>query len=287
MKVITSVSGMQRLALRLLQQQRRRVVVPTMGGLHEGHLALVRRAQQLAGKKGVVIVSIFVNPIQFNVTNDFRHYPRTLQDDLKKLRRAGVTIAFCPGEKEMYPAAAQTAVETGELSKYLCGAARPGHFRGVATVVAKLFHILQPEIALFGEKDFQQLAVIRQMVADLNFPIKIVGHPTVREPGGLAMSSRNRRLSPAGRVRARCLSEALRECRRLARSGVRETASLKKKARHLIGRNGRVDYIEVVDEKNLHPVKRLEGRCRMALAVFVEGVRLIDNCPLASPLNLC
>ncbi len=171
-------------------------------------------------------------------------------------------------------------VEVGKLARHLCGASRPGHFRGVATVVSKLFHIVQPDSALFGEKDFQQLTIIRRMVEDLNLPIQVIGHPTVREADGLAMSSRNARLSTEGRKKAGCLHEALQQAKKWVRQGTRDVAFLKHTARKIIGKFGRVDYIEIVDEKTLQPVRRVRGHCRMALSIVIDGVRLIDNAPL-------
>ena len=277
MKVIRGVAAMQLLSRQLRRNQWKIAFVPTMGALHEGHMALVQRAKKLVGHHGKIVVSLFVNPTQFNSRSDFQHYPKTLTADLKKLKGCHVDFAFIPTTAAMYPKGAETTMEVGSLAQHLCGKSRPGHFRGVATVVTKLFHIVQPDIAIFGEKDFQQLAIIRQMVQNLNFPIKIIGHPTVRESDGLAMSSRNSRLSAAGRVKARCLFQALREAQRLVKSGVRETISLKRRAQQIIGGNGKIDYIEIVDEQTLQPVKKITGRCRMALAVWIDGVRLIDS----------
>lgn len=281
MKVIRSVAAMQRVSHQLRRNGWKLIFVPTMGALHEGHITLVQRAKKWAGRHGKVVVSLFVNPTQFNSRSDFQHYPKTLTADLKKLKKGHVDLVFIPTATAMYPTGAEATIEVGKLAQHLCGKSRPGHFRGVATVVAKLFHIVQPDLALFGEKDFQQLAIIRKIVEDLNFPIQIIGHPTVRESDGLAMSSRNLRLSATGRVKARCLSQALREAQRLVKSGIRESAQLKRRVRQVIGKNGRVDYIEVVDEHTLQPIKKVTGRCRMALAIWIDGVRLIDNCVLS------
>ena len=250
--------------------------VPTMGYFHEGHLALMRRARELADK---VVVSIFVNPIQFGPKEDFAAYPRDLERDAKLAEEVGVDLLFVPEAEEMYPSGYQTFVEVTELSKPLCGAKRPGHFRGVATVVLKLFNIVRPQLAVFGLKDYQQYLVIRQMVKDLNLDVEIVGHPIVREEDGLAMSSRNTYLSPEERKSATCLYQALVLAERRVREGEREAQRLKDElSRFILSHpHTRIDYIEFCDPETLAPVERLEGETLLALAVFVGRARLIDN----------
>ena len=252
-----------------------------MGALHQGHLALIKHGHQLcSGTPHALIVSIFVNPTQFNSPKDFKFYPRTLPKDLSLLRHCKVDYVFTPSAAMMYPEGAETCVEPGALAQYLCGATRPGHFRGVITIVAKLFHIVQPDFAIFGEKDFQQLAIIRQMAKDLNFPVQIIGHPTVRESDGLAMSSRNARLSPEGRRRALAVVQGLREAKRLTSSGVRNVTRLKKAVRHILQEKGKIDYLELVDVQTLRPVKTIKQKTLLAIAIFIDEVRLIDNCLL-------
>lgn len=250
--------------------------VPTMGYFHEGHLALMRRAKELADK---VVVSIFVNPIQFGPQEDFAAYPRDLERDARLAEKTGVDILFVPEAREMYPAHYQTFVEVTELSKPLCGAKRPGHFRGVATVVLKLLHIVHPHLAVFGLKDYQQYLVIRQMVKDLNLDVEIVGHPIVREKDGLAMSSRNTYLSPAERKSATCLYRALCLAEEKIKKGLREVNVLKDElARFILSHPyTKIDYIEFCDPETLAPVEKIKGRTLLALAVFVGRARLIDN----------
>lgn len=251
-------------------------LVPTMGYLHEGHLALIRRART---ENELVVVSIFVNPTQFGPAEDFSRYPRDLPRDLALCREAGVDLVFAPEPPAMYPEGFQTYVEVVELAQGLCGASRPGHFRGVATVVAKLFHLIQPDRAYFGEKDAQQLRVIRRMVRDLNMPVEIVSVPTVREPDGLAMSSRNVYLSAEERRAATVLSRALYLARDLVAAGERDAAVIGRRMRDLLDAEplARVDYLAVVDDESLAPVLRIERPTLVALAVFFGRTRLIDN----------
>ncbi len=250
--------------------------VPTMGYLHAGHLALIWRAR---AENGFVVVSIFVNPTQFGPAEDFDRYPRDLERDLDLCRTAGVDLVFAPEVPEMYPPGYQTYVEVEELSRGLCGASRPGHFRGVATVVAKLFNVVTPDRAYFGEKDAQQLRVIRRMVADLNFPLTIVPVPTVREPDGLAMSSRNTYLSPAERRAALVLSRALSLAAELFAQGERRAEVITDRMRELITAEplARIDYVAVVDDETLTPVEKIDRPVLVALAVFIGQTRLIDN----------
>lgn len=256
--------------------------VPTMGALHAGHGRLIEQARR---ECGVVVVSIFVNPIQFNQQEDFARYPRTLEADVEFCRRLGVDLVFAPSEAEMYPGPLRTFVDVERLTDHLCGAYRPGHFRGVATVVMKLFMIVQPDRAYFGEKDAQQLAVIRRMVADLNIPIEIVEVPTVRELDGLALSSRNSRLDARQRQAATVLFRGLEAARRAAESGLRDVAAVKRVAEAVFAEEPevRIEYLEIVDSEEMQPVASIGGPVRIAVAAWVGGTRLIDNLLIASP----
>ena len=251
-------------------------LVPTMGALHDGHGALMRRARE---ETAYVVATIFVNPTQFDRSDDFQKYPRNIEADLAFCERLGVDAVFAPDAKEMYPGEIVTSVEVTGISSRLEGEFRPGHFRGVATVVAKLFHIVLADRAYFGEKDAQQLAVIQKMAADLDYPVTIVPVATVREPDGLAMSSRNRLLTPEERRLAPVLYQALCEAQRLVRSGSRSTAEIRRKALDRMSRNPvfRIEYLEVVDPATFQPVDMLSGDVRIAAAVWLGGVRLIDN----------
>jgi pantoate--beta-alanine ligase len=274
---ITRSIAETRAALRELRAQGRSVgLVPTMGALHEGHLSLVRTARAACD---AVAVSIFVNPTQFGPNEDFTKYPRTFEADIASLEREGVDLVFAPTAEEMYPASATTFVEVAGVSGRLDGASRPGHFRGVATVVAKLFHIIEPDKAFFGQKDAAQVAVLRKMVRDLNFPLQLVVCPIVREPDGLAMSSRNRYLSPEERKQAMVLSRALREVERLIGSGVTEAHALISAAEALLAQEPevRVDYCKVVDPDTLEDVADIKNGALVAVAAFVGTTRLIDN----------
>ncbi len=257
----------------------RRVIVPTMGALHPGHLALLRVAREQAGPGGEVVVSSFVNPLQFEPGSDFDRYPRLEKADEELCRGVGVDVLFRPLVDEMY--FTDRSMEVGEtsLSRGLCGQSRPGHFRGVCTVVAKLFNLLKPHVAVFGEKDFQQLAIIRRMVRDLNFDIEIVGVPTARESDGLALSSRNQYLSPAERKEAPVLRGALQQAAAVVQGGERSSARVIALVREMIGQAklARVDYIALVDAQNLQPLERVTAGALLALAVFFGKTRLIDN----------
>ncbi len=255
-------------------------LVPTMGALHEGHGELLRRAR---AETGFVIASIFVNPIQFNRADDFALYPRTLDADRAHGEQWGTDAIFVPSAEEMYPRPQVTLVEVAELSEGLCGAYRPGHFRGVATVVAKLFNIVQPDRAYFGEKDAQQLAVIARMVADLNFACTVVPVPTVREPDGLAMSSRNVRLSPQERAMAPAIYRSLQAvAERVAAGSAPEAARQAGLAMLAEEPQLRVEYFELVDPASLRPVEQVTGPVRAVTAVWLGNTRLIDNL-LCSP----
>jgi pantoate--beta-alanine ligase len=250
--------------------------VPTMGALHDGHRSLIRAARPHCD---IVVVSIFVNPTQFAPNEDFSRYPRTLEQDCRMLEAEGVDIVFTPTAKAMYPPGAATFVEVEGVSERLDGASRPGHFRGVATVVAKLFHIVQPDVAFFGQKDAAQVAVLRKMVRDLDFPIEIVVCPTVREPDGLAMSSRNRYLSPVERRQAFSLSRALQAAQTLANHGEHRAAALLETMRATLQEEPtvRVDYIAVVDPDTLLAVDNVTEGALLAVAAYVGNTRLIDN----------
>lgn len=278
---LRTIEEAQRFATAAHRSGTRLGLVPTMGYLHQGHLALVERAKQLADR---VAVSIFVNPTQFAPSEDLARYPRDPQGDLVKCEQAGVDAVFAPEIGQMYPPEFQTFVEVSEASRGLCGDRRPGHFRGVATVVTKLLCIFRPDVALFGEKDYQQLQVIRRLNADLNLGAQIVSVPTVREPGGLAMSSRNAYLSPADRVRALAISRGLRRAQQLAAEGVREPGELVAAVREELGSAQlREDYVAVVDAQTLAPMERLGSRpARVLVAAFVGSTRLIDNIGLDS-----
>jgi pantoate--beta-alanine ligase len=276
MRTIVAIAEMQRFADAERAAGRRIGFVPTMGALHEGHLSLVRRARGLAD---TVVVSIFVNPIQFDSRTDFERYPRDEATDAKLLETEGVEVLFLPRAEEMYPPGFQTRVEVTELSKPLCGAHRPGHFAGVATVVTKLFAAVKPHVAVFGEKDYQQLQLVRRMVRDLNFDLEIVAGPTVREPDGLAMSSRNRRLSAPEREKAARIPAAIARVRELAARGTRSARSLERAFREpLEGLEGvRVEYAELRDASTLEALGDLDRTAVFAVAVWVGDVRLIDN----------
>jgi len=277
---------MQRLAKKWRRAGEDIGLVPTMGYLHEGHLSLARAARKRVGKRGRVVVSIYVNPTQFAPTEDFSKYPRDLKRDLKLLRECGVDVVFTPKDAEMYPD--RSAVPTGfstyvieeNLSQRMEGASRPAHFRGVTTVVAKLFNIVRPDVAVFGQKDFQQAAIIQRMVRDLDFPVRIIVAPTVREADGLAMSSRNKYLEDDLRRQATVLRRAID----MARAAVKKSrkisaAELKANVEKIIESvpDARLDYVEFFDPETLVPVTEVSGGVQMALAVFVGKTRLIDN----------
>jgi pantoate--beta-alanine ligase len=276
MQIIESIADMRQWSEWQRRRRQRIVLVPTMGFLHEGHLCLVRAAR-LRGD--LVVASIFVNPAQFGPGEDFTSYPRDFERDRGMLEAEKVDVLFHPSTAEIYPAGAQTFVEVEKLSAPLCGAARPGHFRGVATVVAKLFNIVQPHMAIFGEKDYQQLQVIRRMVRDLCMGVEIVGHPIVREPDGLAMSSRNLYLSGAERQAALCLSRALCKAERLVRRGEVSAAAIVKRVLAEINNQplATVDYVEICDAETLGVVDEVRQPVLLALAVRIGKARLIDN----------
>jgi len=280
MKVIREINKMQRISDDLRKKGKKIAFVPTMGYLHEGHLSLVRIAKRWGD---VVVVSIFVNPTQFGPSEDYKSYPRDEKRDLSLLKKEKVDIAFIPSVEDMYPENYQTYVEVTDLSKYLCGKSRPGHFKGVCTVVTKLFNIVKPHYAVFGEKDYQQLKIIERMTADLNMDVKIIPGPTVREKDGLAMSSRNVYLSEEERKSALSLSKALNEVKRMVREDdERNCEVLIKKVREMIEMepHTKIDYVEIVHPSTLEPIKKIEDKAVIALAVFVGRARLIDNMKL-------
>jgi pantoate--beta-alanine ligase len=276
MKIIESITQMQQHANHLRDKGDRVGFVPTMGYLHEGHLSLLRRAIE---ENHALVVSIFVNPIQFGPDEDYGSYPRDMEKDISLCRDEGCDVLFSPSAQEMYPEGAGTKVAVSGLTEGLCGASRPGHFDGVTTVVAKLFNIVKPHIAYFGLKDYQQYKVICRMVRDLNMDIRITGLPIVREPDGLAMSSRNSYLTAEERAEAVSLPQSLQFAQKLFEEGIRDVAVLESKVRDFIesGKHTRIDYVSVVDAEELTPIKVIEDRALLALSVFIGKARLIDN----------
>jgi len=274
MRVIESTEAAQ---AHVRGRETKSVLVPTMGALHRGHVELIRVAREHAGMDGEVAVSIFVNPLQFEPGSDFEKYPRPEAADEKLCEEAAVNLLFRP--RDMYFDNRSVYVEEITLSAGLCGAARPGHFRGVCTVVAKLFNLLAPTAAIFGEKDYQQLTIIRRMVRDLNFPIEIIGVPTVREADGLALSSRNQYLNTDERAQATVLYRAMTRVKELADRGQKSVRELIDVAKGVIAsaNSSRVDYISIVDADNLQPLETLRPNAVIALAVFIGKTRLIDN----------
>jgi pantoate--beta-alanine ligase len=270
-------------AMEMRPGDRQRILVPTMGALHRGHLELIRIARSAAGDGGEVVVSIFVNPLQFAPGGDYEKYPRPEEVDDECCRAAGVDILFRPTVEEMYAADFSIFVDENLLANTLEGRSRPGHFRGVCTVVAKLFNLLSPTAAVFGEKDFQQLAIIRRMVRDLNFPIEIIGVPTVRETDGLASSSRNQYLNAEERAQAPALQRALQEARRLFADGERSAKVIQSAARNVIATAplARLDYLEVVNADTLEAVTVADANSLIVVAAFFGQTRLIDNLRLS------
>ncbi|HET8714816.1 MAG TPA: pantoate--beta-alanine ligase [Holophagaceae bacterium] len=283
MRLVRSVADLRALLKPLWNEGKRIGFVPTMGYLHEGHAALVR---QSASRCDVTVVSIFVNPTQFAPNEDFAKYPRDLERDQATCLEAGADVLFLPEASEVYPSGFQTFVEPGRLAEPLCGAFRPGHFRGVATVVAKLFNMVQPDLAFFGQKDFQQTVVIRRMVRDLNLPVDVVVIPTVREEDGLAMSSRNSYLSEEERARARCLSQGLFAAEEAFRHGERKPKKLLALAKKALAGVDRLQYLELVDAQTLEPLQEpVDRAAALCVAAYVGATRLIDNVVLAPSLG--
>ncbi len=276
MRVFHKISSISREIRHLKKKNKLIGFVPTMGYLHEGHLSLMRKA-----RKGtdVVVVSIYVNPTQFGPKEDYRIYPRDLKRDLKLCKSVGVDIVFNPNDREMYSEGYATYVNLERLTDKLCGASRPRHFRGVATIVTKLFNIVQPDIAYFGQKDAQQALIIQRMARDLNFPIKIKAMSIVREEDGLAMSSRNTYLYPRDREEATLLYKALCKAKELIGSGEKKSRMLKSAMRGIIekAKDAKIDYISIVDLKDLNDVGKINDKALIALAVWIGKTRLIDN----------
>jgi pantoate--beta-alanine ligase len=300
MRIVTSIPAMQRLAKKWQRAGKRIGLVPTMGYLHAGHLSLVKRARQLVGKKGKVVVSIYVNPTQFGPKEDFSKYPRDLKRDLKLCRDAGADTVFAPSDAEMYPRWGEAADEPAredarptnsgfstyvveeKLSQGMEGASRPTHFKGVTTVVAKLFNVVLPDVAVFGQKDFQQAAIIKRMTRDLNFPLNVVIAPTVRERDGLALSSRNKYLDAAQRQQATILNRSIARARAIVKTKTVSASRLRTDLRkfNAAEKLARLDYVEFFDPETLAPVTTVKRGTHMALALFFGKTRLIDNANL-------
>ena len=280
MRIVRRIPALRRLLRAEKRLGRTLGLVPTMGALHEGHLSLIRAARK---ENDRVVVTIFVNPIQFNQRSDFQSYPRPLARDARLAASAGADLLFVPNPKEMYPAGFQTFVEVQDLTRRWEGRFRPGHFRGVATVVAKLFHLAEPDAAYFGLKDAQQARVVGQMIRDLDFNVRLRVLPVVREPDGLAMSSRNQRLSPEARRGSTALFEALQEGRRLIKLNLRRSEEIYRRMRMVLRKAPglRVEYLAVVDPVSLQPVRVAQKPVLLLAAVWIGGVRLIDCLPAA------
>jgi pantoate--beta-alanine ligase len=276
MKTINSISGMRKKALKWRREGLSVALVPTMGFFHEGHLSLMRTAKS---KADLVVVSLFVNPAQFGPNEDLNRYPRDFERDSKLAEREGVGCLFCPDAGDIYPPGFQTWIRVEGLSQGLCGVSRPDHFRGVATIVAKLLIIVRPDMAIFGQKDFQQLQVIRRMVRDLNIPVNIIAHPIVREPDGLAMSSRNTYLDAKERESALSLFQALRLAEKMVAKGCRSGPEVIQAIRNHIQSfdNIKIDYIFLGDPESLEECQEIVGEALLALAVWIGKTRLIDN----------
>ena len=280
MRIIRDVREMQRFSDEQRLQGKRIALVPTMGFLHEGHLSLMREGRKRAD---VLVTSIFVNPTQFGANEDLDAYPRDFERDERLMKGVGVDVVFYPTVQGMYPRGYQTYVKVEELTENLCGRSRPVHFRGVATVVTKLFNLVRPHVALFGQKDYQQLVVVRRLAEDLGFEIEVVGCETVREPDGLAMSSRNAYLSPEEREEAVAIRRALDAAIRLYEEGERDTGPMRETVRRVLSGqpHTRIDYIHVCDTRTLRDVERIEKEAVLAVAAYVGETRLIDNCVFA------
>jgi pantoate--beta-alanine ligase len=276
MEIIRRPHLMQQMALSLKRDKFKIAFVPTMGYLHSGHLSLVRRANQLGQ---VTVVSIFVNPTQFGPEEDYEEYPRDLARDAEMLKDLDVDVLFAPDATDLFPEGFSTTIENPSWGALLCGRSRPGHFRGVTTVVGKLFHLVFPDFAVFGQKDFQQCAIIKRMVLDLNFPMEIVVCPTVRESDGLAMSSRNVYLNPDERKAALVLHRSLQHIETLVGNGEHHGEKLTQALAELVGREplARLDYAQVVDAATLEPLEKVDRKAAVLLAVHLGKTRLIDN----------
>jgi len=276
MRIIQDIDRMQKISKRSRQHKNRIGFVPTMGALHAGHLSLIRRARR---ENDLCVVSIFVNPLQFGPKEDYKKYPRTIRRDVLLCRREGVDIIFTPQAKKMYRGDCKTSVGVRDLSISLCGRRRPGHFKGVATVVAKLLNIIVADTAYFGQKDAQQALIIKRMVGDLNIPVKIRVMPTIRETDGLAVSSRNSYLTAQERLDAAVLYQSLRSAKKASRAGERDAKKIIAQIKKVIlkKKSARIDYVSLVDSRTLEAVKKVSGETMAALAVWIGGTRLIDN----------
>lgn len=281
MKLIDSVATMQQWSLAHKAAGKTIAFVPTMGYLHPGHVSLLEAARKTAD---LLVLSIFVNPTQFGAGEDFETYPKDMSSDMQRAEEAGVDVVFAPSAAQMYPKGYNSWVDVAGLTEVLCGASRPGHFRGVTTVVSKLFNIVAPAVAYFGNKDFQQLAVIRRMVIDLNLPVDIVGLPIIREADGLAMSSRNSYLAKEERQQALCLSKAIAQARRLASSGELRVAEILHQLRISMESNplAKIDYLKICHQDSLQEQTQVDENSVLLLAVFIGRTRLIDNAFLLS-----
>jgi pantoate--beta-alanine ligase len=283
-KVIRAIKQMSAVIKKIKAKGKKVGFVPTMGALHAGHLSLIRRAQK---ENDFTVASIFVNPAQFGAGEDFENYPRDLKQDILLCKKEGVDIVFCPGAREIYPEDFSSYVTVEGLSEVLCGKPRPGHFKGVATVVAKLFNIICPDTAYFGQKDAQQALIIKRLVRDLNMPVKIKIMPIIRNKDGLALSSRNVYLDEKERKEAVVLSASLEMARDLIGAGIRDAREVTRRISGLIKakKKARIDYVAVVDPQNLEPVKKIRGSCLIALAVWIGRTRLIDNMIISGRKN--
>ncbi len=276
MKTVKSIKSMQKIAGRLKCEGKKITLVPTMGALHDGHLALIRRAKKLGD---ITVVSIFVNPAQFGPNEDFSKYPRTYRHDRKRLRDLKVDYIFYPDKDDMYPPDYETYVNLEKMSRVLEGEFRPIHFKGVATIVTRLFNIVQPDIAVFGQKDYQQSVIIKKLVRDLNLPVKIVVGKTVREKSGLALSSRNKYFDTEQKERATVLYRSLMHAKDMIGNGERNASKIKRSMRLMIDKTPgtKVDYIAITDDERMESLKKLSGKFTISLAVWLDEVRLIDN----------
>jgi pantoate--beta-alanine ligase len=282
LRIIRNIKDMYRVTRDLRQQAKSIGFVPTMGALHAGHLSLIKQARK---ENDIVVVSIFVNPTQFGRNEDLKQYPRNLKADTLLCKKEGVDIIFYPDASQIYPNGYKTYVLVQNLSDVLCGKFRPGHFKGVATIVTKLFNIIQPDVAYFGQKDAQQAIIVQQMIRDLNIPLKLRVMPIIREPDGLAMSSRNRYLTAKQRRDATVLSEAISAAKTMVKQGMINSERITRAMRRIIQRKEscRIQYIEIVDLNELKPVKKIQGKALVALAAWIGKTRLIDNIILKSP----
>lgn len=276
MRKVRDIKKMSELSGQAKLKKKRIGFVPTMGALHDGHVSLIRQARK---GSDFVVVSIFVNPLQFGKNEDFKQYPRNLKKDASICRKEGVDVLFYPEAKQMYPPKYRTFINVEGLSDVLCGKSRPGHFKGVATAVTKLFNIINPDFAYFGSKDAQQAIIIEKMARDLNLPVKIMVMPTVRQKGGLALSSRNVYLSPEHFKQARVLSESLQLAQQMIKSGTRDTGMIINRMKGLIRKksSAKIDYVAIVDLHALSPIRKVSGDYLIALAVWLGRTRLIDN----------